>query len=241
LGPFAGRRRKFSKHWFDGPWFVTYLFFWADAGALFEQPERNGARGGPSLLTYSFAAAGDSRRSKPHIFNCAAIARPSHPSELDCMSDTMTEPQSVLSLAERESPEWQLLSLVSGILGSLYPESLPNNQRRQRRLPFPHLVYVTPVGPDGETPVVGTLVAAGKHLSESGLGFYHPDPILFRQAIVSLEQPPGEWHSFLIELRWCRFIRQGWYESGGRFLRSVPTPSGHTDWSAAFSRALASA
>ena len=64
----------------------------------------------------------------------------------------------------------------------------------------------------------------GKHLSERGLGFYHPQPLPYRRMIVSLEGPRGDWFGFLIDLTWCRFTRQGWYESGGRFLESVASP-----------------
>ena len=42
--------------------------------------------------------------------------------------------------------------------------------------------------------------------------------------IVSLEDQRGGWFGFLILLGWCRFTKQGWYESGGRFLEAVASP-----------------
>ena len=42
--------------------------------------------------------------------------------------------------------------------------------------------------------------------------------------IVSLEASDGGRHGFLIDLAWCRFTKQGWYESGGRFLEAVHSP-----------------
>ena len=42
--------------------------------------------------------------------------------------------------------------------------------------------------------------------------------------IVSLRTGTGAWLGFLIDLTWCRFTKQGWYESGGRFLQSVLSP-----------------
>ena len=42
--------------------------------------------------------------------------------------------------------------------------------------------------------------------------------------IVSLESRSGQWLGFLIDVTWCRFTKQGWYESGGRFLQSVLSP-----------------
>ena len=110
---------------------------------------------------------------------------------------------------------------LGGLLASMHPGQ---DKRRQRRYAFPHLVYLTPVEEDGQTPCGDTLLAAGKHLSEEGIGFYHSQPLLDRRVIVTLELPHGERPSFLLELRWCRFIRHGWYESGGRFLRPAATP-----------------
>jgi hypothetical protein len=72
-----------------------------------------------------------------------------------------------------------------------------------------------------DTPAV---VAVGRALSISGLGFYHPSPLPYRRVIASIEQTPGEWLGFLMDLNWCRFNRLGWYESGGRFLQMVDSP-----------------
>lgn len=118
-------------------------------------------------------------------------------------------------------PDFPLRDRLGGMLASMNhgPE-----KRRQRRYAFPHLVYLTPVAEDGQTPRGDTVVAAGKHLSEGGIGFYHSQPLSDRRVIVTLELPHGERPSFLLELRWCRFIRHGWYESGGRFLRPLATP-----------------
>jgi hypothetical protein len=97
-------------------------------------------------------------------------------------------------------------------------------RRHNSRYPFPHLIYLTPVGRDGVTPEGESVVVIGKHLSESGLGFYHQKPIPHRRMIASLETANGQWIGFLVDLSWCRFTRQGWYESGGRFLQSVLSP-----------------
>jgi hypothetical protein len=91
-------------------------------------------------------------------------------------------------------------------------------------LPYPRLLYLTPVAADGVTRAGEPLVVARKHLSERGLGFYHPAPLEHRLVVASLEKAPDEWVHLLVDVSWCRFRRQGWYESGGRFLRSVPWP-----------------
>jgi hypothetical protein len=115
---------------------------------------------------------------------------------------------------------------VAGLLAGLCPRSELTERRRDWRYPYPYLIYLTPVGRDGLTPTGETVVVPGKQLSEHGLGFYHQQPLPYRRMIVSLETGAGKRLSFLIDLSWCRFMRCGWYESGGRFLQSVPCPLG---------------
>ena len=112
---------------------------------------------------------------------------------------------------------------VWGLLSSLYPKKEFMERRTETRYPFPYLVHITPVSADGLAVQGETVVVVGKHLSEQGIGFYHPKPLPFRRAIASLENN-GRWLGFSIDLKWCRFTRQGWYESGGRILDSVPSP-----------------
>ena len=113
---------------------------------------------------------------------------------------------------------------VWGLLTALYPRNDLTERRRDSRYPFPCLVHLTPVGRDGVTPEGETVVVVGKHLSEHGFGFYHPSPLPHRRMIASLEGNKGHWFGFLIDLNWCRFTKDGWYESGGRFLQAVLSP-----------------
>jgi hypothetical protein len=132
-----------------------------------------------------------------------------HESQLDLLS----EPSS--------PPDDDIRAQVWGLLNALYPQHDLTERRHENRYPFPYLVQLTPVVEDGVTPRGDAVVVVGKHLSERGLGFYHPKPLPHRRMIASLETGGGQWIRFLIDLNWCRFIKQGWYESGGRFLRLV--------------------
>lgn len=113
---------------------------------------------------------------------------------------------------------------VWGLLGALYPRGELVERRGDQRYPYPYLVYLTPVDDDGFTAKGEPLVVVGKHLSERGLGFYHPKPLPHRRMIASLEAAGGQRMHFLIDLTWCRFTRHGWYESGGHFLQAAPAP-----------------
>jgi hypothetical protein len=109
------------------------------------------------------------------------------------------------------------------LMSELYPKHEIWERRQENRYPFPYLIHLTPVADDGISPQGTSIAVVGKHLSDRGLGFYHPKPLPYRRMIASLESN-GHWFGFLVDLRWCRFTRQGWYESGGRFLQAVPSP-----------------
>ena len=113
---------------------------------------------------------------------------------------------------------------ISGLLSSFQSRVSRSERRSDQRYPFPYLINLTPVGADGTPSVQETIVVVGKHLSEHGLGFYHNRPLPYRRMIVSFETTGGTWVGLLIDLTWCRFTKQGWYESGGRFLQAVASP-----------------
>jgi hypothetical protein len=137
-------------------------------------------------------------------------------------NSTMNRPQ--IDMAELGSNADEVQTQIWGLLATLYPKHDVGERRRETRYPFPYLMHLTPVNDDGTTPEGENIVVVGKHISQRGLGFYHPQPLPYRRMIVSLESGNGHWFGFLIDLTWCRFTKQGWYESGGRFLDTIPSP-----------------
>ena len=112
---------------------------------------------------------------------------------------------------------WKLLSAV-------YPSGQLVERRSDQRYPYPRLITLRPMRRDGRTPAGAPITVVGKHLSERGLGFFHPEPLPQRLVMVSLDKGDGRGLSFLLDVHRCRFTPQGWYESGGRFVAAVPTP-----------------
>jgi hypothetical protein len=110
---------------------------------------------------------------------------------------------------------------VRRFLGQLLARHAPAERRHHARLPFPMLVRLTPVDPRTMQPIAEPITVVGKNLSEEGLGFYHQEPLPYRRAVITLEDNAGRSVSLLIDLSWCRFTRQGWYDSGGRFLEII--------------------
>ena len=110
---------------------------------------------------------------------------------------------------------------IHAFLANLLPHALPNEPRRHMRYPYPFLFCLIPVGNDGVTPLPESTTVVGKNVSNHGIGFYHREPIPHRRVIVTLGNAPESRLTILTELLWCRFTRQGWYDSGGRFLEIV--------------------
>lgn len=140
------------------------------------------------------------------------------------MNPLLHDPRLSLLSESTNTSDDEVRAQVWGLLTTLYPQGEHLERRREHRYPFPYLVHLTPVADDGITPQGEPIVVVGKHLSERGLGFYHPKPLPHRRMIASFEAPSGQWLAFLIDLTWCRFTRQHWYESGGRFLEAVLSP-----------------
>jgi hypothetical protein len=127
----------------------------------------------------------------------------------------------------RQPAETELGARVRRELAALYRQGNGIERRRRGRSPYPYLVQLTPVGDDGITPEGPCLVVVGKDLSERGLAFYHPAPLPYRRMVALLETAGGTRLAFLIDVTWCRFKRQGWYESGGRFVQATPVDLTH--------------
>lgn len=125
-----------------------------------------------------------------------------------------------LSVSAEQAVRQQVWSLLSG----LYPVKNRVERRAEQRFPYPYLVRLTPLSPDGLNCLGEPLTVAGKHLSERGLGFYHQQPLPYRRMMASLRGLAQDQVHFLIDVTWCRFTGDGWYDSGGRFLRTLPGP-----------------
>lgn len=133
-----------------------------------------------------------------------------------------SEPQAELS--SDAQVRRRVLSIVSAA-GARTPQF---ERRAAQRYPFPRLIRIVPLEGDGVTPCPQSYIVVGKHLSERGLGFFHPEPLPHRRVIATLDSGEGTTCDFVLELSWCRFTHHGWYESGGRFVGvHAPTaPSG---------------
>jgi hypothetical protein len=101
---------------------------------------------------------------------------------------------------------------ASPLVEALLDEAATANRRLMKRYPFFRQATIT-IG--GST----TLSAFSRDISPSGVGLLHSMPLEPGQVTVKLAWGKGSQIDVRTEIRWCRAAGEGWYLSGGRFLR----------------------
>jgi hypothetical protein len=130
---------------------------------------------------------------------------------------------------------------VQALVARLRPH-VTVERRHDDRVAVPLLFRLIPLDRRGKPIHDDAITVVGKDISKRGLSFFHGQPLTYRRAIVSLEHPEFGRFAAELDINWCRFTRPGWYESGGRLVRSltpqVPPPTQRpnvADWSQAAS------
>ena len=118
--------------------------------------------------------------------------------------------------AERES----LADQVESLLAQLNPDVLID-RRRDDRTAIPVLFRLVPLDTDRQPIEAEAAIVVGKNISRRGVSFYHEKPITHRRALIELADPNVGSFVAEIDITWCRFTKPGWYESGGRLLRTA--------------------
>jgi hypothetical protein len=119
--------------------------------------------------------------------------------------------------------------LLGGLVASWHSSLGSLHSRRWHRVAYDKALLITPLDDLTERPSQETFLVQARDLSLSGLSFCHPRPLASRKVIVQfrVEDAWAE-EGILAMLRWCRFRRDGSYQSGGQFLRAVPLEQGRT-------------
>ena len=113
-----------------------------------------------------------------------------------------------------------LTNQVELLLSRLYPP-VDRERRHEDRVAIPVLFRLTPLDADRQTLEQAAMVVVGKNISRRGISFYHEHPMAHRRAIIELADPAVGSFIAEVDVTWCRFTKPGWYESGGRLVRSA--------------------
>ena len=120
----------------------------------------------------------------------------------------------VASSADRAA----FINQIESFLAQLNPD-VAQERRREERVAIPVLLRLVPLDADRHPIVRDTMVVVGKNISRRGLSFFHERPLPHRRAIIELAEPGSAAFAAEVDVKWCRFTRPGWYESGGRLIR----------------------
>ncbi len=129
------------------------------------------------------------------------------------------------SVLESEGPLASLLGLFQGADVGFGNEGEGQRRVRNRistRHEFPYRLKLEPFE-DGEDFVRSNTeqYVQGRDISDEGFGFYHEEPLPYKKVYLTaadhrLDRLGLDDLKLLLTLRWCRFIRPGLYECGGK-------------------------
>jgi hypothetical protein len=109
---------------------------------------------------------------------------------------------------------------IEALLSHLHPP-VERERRHDDRVAIPVLFRLTPFDADRQPLDQEASIVVGKNISRRGVCFYHEKPITHRCALIELADPSAGRFVAEIDISWCRFTKPGWYESGGRLIRSA--------------------
>jgi hypothetical protein len=109
---------------------------------------------------------------------------------------------------------------IESLLARLNP-AVAQERRRDDRVAIPVLLRLIPLDADRHPIAQDAMIVVGKNISRRGLSFFHEGALPHRRAIIELAEPGLGAFAAEVDVKWCRFTRPGWYESGGRLIRLV--------------------
>lgn len=115
----------------------------------------------------------------------------------------------------------EIESLVDTLVASWNRSYQVVPNRRWHRAALDKPVVLTPLDEETELPVGDPLIASGKDVSVRGISFLHIDPLPYCKVAVSFPDDQEIPTSVVTWLKWCRFTKEGLYQSGGRFVRMI--------------------
>lgn len=132
--------------------------------------------------------------------------------------------------------DWTVLDKSDGVLAEFgarvmeltRPSRLVTERRQDQRTPISQLIELIPIDETAIRVTGEPICVVGKHLAARGLDFFHTEVLPFKRAIVAFNSSWGLDEHFVINLSWCRFLRPGWYDSGGRFTHIVQPVEYHS-------------
>lgn len=127
----------------------------------------------------------------------------------------------------------EISRMIDSLVASWQTPVTIQQRRRWHRMKYTRLLLMTPLDTVTEEICGEPQIVTGRDISPGGISFSHREPMPYRKTILTFVLTDGDVESAVTKLTWCRFTRDGWYQSGGMFLRRTKCPiEGEIDWEA---------
>jgi len=94
-------------------------------------------------------------------------------------------------------------------------------RRHEKRHAFSNLLTLTPVCPQTFEPVGDRIRAVGRQISTGGLDFFYNGLLTDTHVLFHPNSGLDDENSLLLKLKWCHYLGDGWYLTGGQFIDVV--------------------
>jgi hypothetical protein len=118
-----------------------------------------------------------------------------------------------------------MTSYVETLVASWNGPSTFVERRRWHRVPYDRPLLITPLDDETSEPAGPPLRVPGRDISLGGVSFAHREPLACRKVACTFEPDSPNGESVIVKLTWCRFTKDGWYQSGGQFVQSIARAS----------------
>lgn len=115
----------------------------------------------------------------------------------------------------------EVTTYVETLVASWNGPSTFVERRRWHRIPYHQNILVTPLHDETNEPNGPPLLLPGRDISLGGVSFAHKDPLPYRKVACTFDRTSGCRESVIVKLTWCRFTKEGCYQSGGQFVQSI--------------------
>lgn len=115
----------------------------------------------------------------------------------------------------------EIEQLLGSFVATWHGSARVSALRRWHRAAYEKRIALIPLDDRTEEPIGDPILVTGRDISVDGISFTHNRPLSCRKAAVTLREPNKPPVTLVVRLSWCRCTREGLYQSGGHFLRTL--------------------
>jgi hypothetical protein len=120
----------------------------------------------------------------------------------------------------RRSAAAQVIEMsVHEFLASWRSPSCESELRHELRVSCDERAYLMPLDEGAVVPLEKPLAVQIRDISRHGVGIVHPEVLPYRHVLLRLDPTSGPVVRLVVRLKWCRFKKNGGYESGGPIVK----------------------